>query len=139
MSEVIGRQMMGRQATDPDPIDHPRHYTSHPSGVECIEIAEHLSFALGNALKYLWRAGQKDNAKDDVAKACWYLRRESERLYRDNPIGEPFSPIVETLVARVLTHENEKSAVGALLRLLDHEEPGVLESLADDIEDGDFR
>ena len=44
-----------------DPINHPEHYTSHPSGVECIEIAEHMNFCLGNALKYLWRAGLKSD------------------------------------------------------------------------------
>ena len=35
----------------PDPVNAPAHYTGHPSGVECIEIIEHMSFCLGNALK----------------------------------------------------------------------------------------
>jgi hypothetical protein len=59
-------------------INHPPHYASHPSGVECVDIAEHLSFNLGNALKYLWRAGIKyeHTAAEDRKKALWYLRRE---------------------------------------------------------------
>lgn len=42
-----------------DPVNHPQHYTSHPSGVECITIARHYCFTIGNAIKYLWRAGLK--------------------------------------------------------------------------------
>ncbi len=40
-------------------VDHPPHYNSHPSGVECIEITEHYNFCVGNAIKYVWRAGLK--------------------------------------------------------------------------------
>lgn len=66
---------------DYDPVDHPRHYNIHPSGVECIQIAEHLNFCLGNAMKYIWRAGEKEgtNAVEDLRKAAWYLNREIER------------------------------------------------------------
>lgn len=64
-----------------DPVNHPKHYTSHPSGVECIQITEHLNFCLGNAVKYIWRAGEKDQAKEieDLEKASWYLLREIKR------------------------------------------------------------
>lgn len=62
-------------------INHPPHYTSHPSGVECIEITEHMNFNLGNALKYIWRAGLKsDDPMSDLAKAKWYIAREIERI-----------------------------------------------------------
>jgi hypothetical protein len=62
-------------------IDHPSHYNKHPSGVECIDIVEHCNFNLGNAIKYIWRAGLKsDNAIDDLKKAAWYCQREIERL-----------------------------------------------------------
>jgi len=64
----------------PDPVDHPAHYTGHPSGVECIAIAEHLNFCRGNALKYLWRAGSKGDEIEDLKKARWYLDREIARL-----------------------------------------------------------
>ena len=62
-----------------DPINHPRHYTSHPSGVECIQVVEHFPFNIGAAIKYLWRAGLKGDAIDDLQKAEWYCRREQER------------------------------------------------------------
>jgi len=62
-----------------DAVDHPRHYTSHPSGVECITITEHMSFNVGNAMKYLWRADEKGAALEDLRKAEWYVRREIER------------------------------------------------------------
>ena len=64
-----------------DPVNHPSHYISHPSGLECIQITEHMNFCLGNAVKYIWRAGLKSNsAIEDLQKACWYLEREIERL-----------------------------------------------------------
>lgn len=63
-----------------DSVNHPAHYTQHPSGVECIQITEHMNFCLGNAIKYIWRAGLKDvNAIEDLEKAKWYLEREIER------------------------------------------------------------
>jgi hypothetical protein len=63
-------------------VDHPSHYNEHPSGVECIAIVEHMGFNLGNAVKYLWRAGLKVGASTDgdLRKAVWYIERERERL-----------------------------------------------------------
>lgn len=65
-----------------DAVDHPRHYTSHPSGVECIDITEHMGFNLGNAVKYIWRADLKNDAIEDLRKAAWYVNREIERRLR---------------------------------------------------------
>ena len=64
-----------------DVINHPEHYTAHPSGIECITITEHMSFNVGNAMKYLWRAGLKSpDAIVDLRKAFWYVSREINRL-----------------------------------------------------------
>lgn len=63
-----------------DPVSHPSHYTSHPSGIECIQITEHMNFCRGNAIKYIWRAGEKGNEIEDLEKARWYLDREVQRL-----------------------------------------------------------
>jgi hypothetical protein len=68
--------------TDHDPVNHPQHYTSHPSGVECIQVVEHMGFNLGNAIKYLWRADEKGNAIEDLRKSAWYIQREIERRER---------------------------------------------------------
>ena len=65
---------MGGEAVS-DMVNHPPHYTSHPSGVECIQITEHMGFCLGNAIKYLWRADMK-NGVEDLEKAAWYIQRE---------------------------------------------------------------
>ena len=62
-----------------DMVNHPPHYTTHPSGVECIQITEHMNFCLGNAIKYIWRADLKGNGVEDLEKAVFYLRREIER------------------------------------------------------------
>ena len=63
-----------------DPVNRPPHYTSHPSGVECIEITEYMNFCIGNAIKYLWRAGRKGQQIEDLRKARWYIDREIARL-----------------------------------------------------------
>lgn len=64
-----------------DPVDHPAHYNKHPSGIECIEVVQHMGFNLGNAVKYVWRADHKgDNPLQDLRKAAWYLDREITRL-----------------------------------------------------------
>jgi len=71
-----------------DNVNHPNHYTRHQSGIECIEIARHMDFNLGNVLKYIWRHGQKkrdnegvlEKAIEDLEKAAWYLNDEIEML-----------------------------------------------------------
>jgi len=62
-----------------DTVNHPPHYTAHPSGVECIQITEHMNFCLGNAVKYIWRADLKHDAIEDLKKAVWYVNREIKR------------------------------------------------------------
>lgn len=61
---------------------NPKHYKDHPSGVECITIAEHMDFCVGNAIKYLWRAGRKPTAEEliDLKKARWYIDRKIKLL-----------------------------------------------------------
>lgn len=59
-----------------DMVNHPPHYTSHPSGVECIQITEHMGFCLGNAVKYIWRADLKGDSVEDLKKAQFYIARE---------------------------------------------------------------
>jgi hypothetical protein len=59
---------------------NPAHYRSHPSGVECIEITEHMNFNLGSAMKYIWRHDDKGNPVEDLQKAVWYIQREIERI-----------------------------------------------------------
>ena len=65
-----------------DVVSRPAHYVSDPSGVECIQITQHRNFTIGNALKYLWRAGLKDGNSDvqDLRKAIWYIECEIKRL-----------------------------------------------------------
>lgn len=72
-----------------DPINRPAHYTAHPSGVECITITEAFNFNLGNAIKYIWRAGLKGDRSEDLKKAAWYVNREIERRAGEPQPGEP--------------------------------------------------
>jgi len=66
-------------------IINPNHYRSHPSGIECIQITEHMNFSLGNAVKYIWRADYKSGI-EDLEKAAWYIEREIQR--RKAPLNE---------------------------------------------------
>jgi hypothetical protein len=59
-----------------DPVKHPSHYTSHPSGLECWDITRHMNFNLGNAFKYIWRADLKGKPIEDLEKAVEYLQDE---------------------------------------------------------------
>lgn len=71
-----------------DMVNHPPHYTSHPSGIECITITRHYCFSVGNAIKYLWRAGLKkdislkDKQKEieDLEKSIWYINDRIKQL-----------------------------------------------------------
>jgi hypothetical protein len=64
-------------------VNHPRHYNASPSGVECIDVVEHMSFNVGNAMKYLWRADEKGAPIEDLQKAAWYINREIEKRKRE--------------------------------------------------------
>lgn len=76
MTNEIGHLPLGfYDPPKPDNVNHPNHYKQHPSGIECIQITEHMSFTLGNAVKYIWRADYK-NGVEDLQKAIWYLQRE---------------------------------------------------------------
>ena len=76
-----------------DTVNHPPHYRSHPSGVECIQITRHMNFNLGNAVKYIWRAGLKNDAVEDLRKATFYIADEIARLQPSNTPNEglPFA------------------------------------------------
>lgn len=80
-----------------DNVNHPPHYKNHPSGVECIDVTEHMNFNRGNAVKYVWRAGEKiepgktrqEKEIEDLEKAVWYLNREIERMKKCNTDQNP--------------------------------------------------
>ena len=65
-----------------DKVNNPEHYNKHPSGIECIQIIEHMGFLLGNVIKYVWRSEYK-NGLEDLKKARWCLDREIKRREND--------------------------------------------------------
>lgn len=75
-------------------VDHPSHY-NQINGIECIDVVEHFNFNVGNAIKYLWRAGLKGDAIEDLEKAAWYCQREIERVkrqaVRESSVGEAYN------------------------------------------------
>lgn len=83
MENVSKKQpQQSARANVTDMVNHPSHYTSHPSGIEAIEVTRWMNFNLGNAMKYIWRAGIKDadKAVEDLKKAEFYIKDEIKRL-----------------------------------------------------------
>ena len=76
-----------------DNVNHPSHYTwlKEKCGIEVIDITRHLDFDTGNAVKYLIRAGHKEEADmtplektiEDFEKAAWYVNDKIKMLLRD--------------------------------------------------------
>ena len=84
-NERLGLYKDEHMTQEIDIVNQPLHYKSHQSGVECIQITEHMNFCLGNAIKYIWRAGLKSNSEiEDLRKARWYIDREIQRLVKQN-------------------------------------------------------
>ena len=86
-----------------DIINHPAHYTGVTAGIECIDIARHLNFQLGNALKYVWRAGKKggsDMELEDLKKALWYLQDSIQNGYNDFDKCDHIAEAITLLVTR---------------------------------------
>lgn len=96
--------------SDFDPISKPKYYNVHPSGVEPIEIGEFLDYVRGNVIKYVWRAGQKGTALQDLQKAAWYLRRSTPENRRGG------ADLKKTF--KVIAAEPEGSVLRDVLRML---------------------
>lgn len=77
----------GDTAAVNDPVHHPSHYTSHPSGIECIEVSRLLGFCLGNAVKYVWRRGDKGAPAQDLDKSLFYLDNDAAHLPTKSQTG----------------------------------------------------
>lgn len=122
-------------APKPDAIN-PRHYRDHASGIQCIEISEHLGFCLGNALKYCWRAGQKQGEPltQDLEKALWYIGRESAGLLRHKRpwwCSYPAFVGLKKDVSAVLAHEKEGTLLHRLLSAFDLGASSYLDTVSD--------
>lgn len=70
-------------------INHPDHYGGKDNPYEAIKVIEawELGFNLGNAIKYISRAGKKDDPLEDLKKAAWYLAREIANMEKPNAKG----------------------------------------------------
>ena len=101
----MSRTQMSAIFMSHDPVNHPKHYTQHPGGVECIQITEHMGFNLGNAIKYIWRADLKADAIEDLEKARWYIDRELQR--RGKPRVTATCQNVGKIPARKFTDDDE--------------------------------
>ena len=104
--------------SDNDPVKHPSHYTSHPSGVEVIEIVKHENFCVGSAIKYLLRADKKGDPIENLRKARQMIdfeieRREGEVARRE---GEVTMTVPESSEADLLKAIQDRLEPGALVK-----------------------
>lgn len=67
-------------------VENPIHYNLHPSGIEAIEVIEHLTGNLFNTVKYVWRADHKGKVIEDIEKSLWYIKREIGRFITELPV-----------------------------------------------------
>lgn len=69
-------------------VNHPDHYGGEDNPYEAIKVIEAwgLGFNLGNTVKYISRAGKKNDILEDLKKARWYLDRQIKKL--EKLIGE---------------------------------------------------
>ena len=100
----------------PVSVTNPSHYRSHPSGVECIDIVRHLPFNVGNAIKYLWRAGDKggpEKLREDLEKALWYIQDSI-----DNPRASTYSELVDYELLAKWNRVESKTQRGRIIVLI---------------------
>ncbi len=103
-----------------DEINHPPHYTSHESGIECIDIVRYLPYSLGNAVKYLWRAGLKTEDKTkDLRKAVWYIQDYIDNdkmfyLFEKNCLLQP-------IISEFISNTKKFAALKVFLELINQE------------------
>lgn len=95
----------------PDIVNHPPHYTSHPSGMECIQLSRLFPFSLGNFIKYLWRSGEKDDVQQERRKARWYLADYIDNMpdirFDIEPIMEMSHEFVSRMEGKPMRPEDE--------------------------------
>lgn len=113
-NRVASKPPSSVDATTPDPVNHPAHYTSGPRCecgrvIEAITITRPHTFARGNALKYLLRAGLKDpdRTAEDLQKAIWYITDELNQLTPQTPTPYSFRPDTIQTITNTRLKENE--------------------------------
>lgn len=110
-NDIQGERLTDQPDVAADMVNHPPHYTGHPSGVECIEVAEHLPFCLGNAFKYLFRRDAKGNPLENIEKAIWYVNRHNETY----PAKQELPEDAREALGMVVVHEPHPYSTAMLL------------------------
>lgn len=120
---------MARKRPKADMVNHPPHYTSHPSGIEVIELTENCMCCISNAVRYVCRAGRKWDGVEDLRKAAWYVDREILIRQKQRGVVLPANPGADRLFDAYIEAEPDRT-VAAVVRSLWAAQNGA-ESLAD--------
>lgn len=92
-------------------VNHPKHYMDPATGIECSEVTDYMMFNPGNAVKYLWRAGRKDDIEQDLRKAIVYIKRAEENEELHVLPTEPMKKLLEVAMHRENNIQNAFLAI----------------------------
>lgn len=136
MKELMNTITSEDSSTTYDPVNHPKHYTSHPSGIEIIEVTSWLNFDLGNAVKYFSRFKHKKYPREDFRKGIWYFKHYIEVMQFDTHVTAGLRNYayylkatdlrIETLINNLTTLlnyeslESVKSFYSVLIQMIKH-------------------
>jgi hypothetical protein len=117
-----------------DMVNHPPHYSGHPSGIECIDITRDMSFDAGNAVKYVYRCDAK-NGREDLEKARWYL---TDAVRHGDPVVVGATPLQwAARLAVVVRHEADLNRVRFFEAVRLRDMASALDSVAAMLDDTD--
>jgi hypothetical protein len=129
--EVVSVESLDAEHGETDNVNHPAHYTSHPSGIEVLELTRLMPFGPGNALKYVLRRDMKGRPLEDLEKAEFYIRDSMDRkisfvssdllirLARDMATMEDNATVASFIMA--LCAKGDGSPLSALRKTPDYE------------------
>jgi hypothetical protein len=114
-----------------DIIQKARHYNSHPSGVEAIDICRHLTGDWFNAFKYVFRSDHK-NGRQDIEKALYYAK---DAIAHDIPVRAPsWKNDERILLLRIIDTEPDDRRLGFFISILNADREGALSFIEDILE-----
>ena len=114
-----------------DPIN-PGHYQGgfRYRECECIDLARELPFSIGNAVKYIWRAGRKGDAREDLKKALWYIEDARTNLRLTQEQKTRAGMVADMMRLMPETPQHKQLAIKSLVRGQYHEAMLEVQSLA---------
>ena len=122
-------------------VNHPKHYNSHPAGIECIDIIRHYTCDIANAIKYLWRAGLKpemgkedaEKEIEDLKKALWYIEDYKKNFIIDCTAQTLNIPRPTSVLRRIKPSDLPSAMDGLIEAKTGHKVSDITKGYCDDV------